>query len=155
MGSGPDHFLLSGLDAFLRARGHTVAVTQIDSSDPAPSEIKTAFELYRSLSGEVRAASVAAAETGSPPSARTLRQLRRALGRCRAGGGYRIAWFDAHGDFNTPETTLSGYLDGMGLAIACGLCWTGLARTISGFRPIPGENVLHLGGSDLEAGEVG
>jgi arginase len=25
-----------------------------------------------------------------------------------------IIWLDAHGDFNTPETTISGFLDGMG-----------------------------------------
>ena len=32
----------------------------------------------------------------------------------------RIAWLDAHGDFNTPETSASGYLGGMCLAGACG-----------------------------------
>ena len=31
-----------------------------------------------------------------------------------------IAWIDAHGDFNTPETTPSGFLGGMCLAAACG-----------------------------------
>ena len=29
-------------------------------------------------------------------------------------------WLDAHGDFNTPETTPSGFLGGMCLAAACG-----------------------------------
>jgi arginase len=33
-----------------------------------------------------------------------------------------IVWFDAHGDFNTPETTISGALEGMSLAIATGSC---------------------------------
>jgi arginase family enzyme len=32
----------------------------------------------------------------------------------------RFAWLDAHGDFNTPSTTPSGYLGGMCLAAACG-----------------------------------
>nr|WP_243752310.1 arginase family protein [Leucobacter weissii] len=31
-----------------------------------------------------------------------------------------VLWIDAHGDFNTPETTESGYLGGMVLAAACG-----------------------------------
>ena len=31
-----------------------------------------------------------------------------------------VAWIDAHGDFNTPETTPSGFLGGMCLAAACG-----------------------------------
>jgi arginase len=33
----------------------------------------------------------------------------------------RILWVDAHGDFNTPETTVTGYLSGMTLAGACGI----------------------------------
>ena len=32
----------------------------------------------------------------------------------------RFLWLDAHGDYNTPETTPSGYLGGMPLAGACG-----------------------------------
>ena len=31
-----------------------------------------------------------------------------------------VVWIDAHGDFNTPATTGSGYLGGMPLAAACG-----------------------------------
>ena len=31
-----------------------------------------------------------------------------------------VLWMDAHGDFNTPETTVSGFIGGMGLAFACG-----------------------------------
>jgi arginase len=33
-----------------------------------------------------------------------------------------LLWIDAHGDFNTPETTLSGMLGGMPVAISTGLC---------------------------------
>ncbi len=38
----------------------------------------------------------------------------------------RVLWLDAHGDFNTPDTTPSGYLGGMALAGACGLWDAGL-----------------------------
>ncbi len=40
----------------------------------------------------------------------------------RARPGFRIglAWFDAHGDFNTPDTTPSGNVWGMPFAMACG-----------------------------------
>ncbi len=31
-----------------------------------------------------------------------------------------ILWMDAHGDFNTPQTTISGFIGGMCLAFACG-----------------------------------
>jgi len=33
-----------------------------------------------------------------------------------------MIWIDAHGDFNTPETTLSDMLSGMPVAITTGLC---------------------------------
>jgi len=33
-----------------------------------------------------------------------------------------LVWIDAHSDFNTPETTLSGMLGGMPVAISTGLC---------------------------------
>jgi len=28
-----------------------------------------------------------------------------------------VVWFDAHSDFNTPDTSIEGYFDGMGLAV--------------------------------------
>ena len=34
-----------------------------------------------------------------------------------------VVWFDAHGDFNTPESTIDGYFDGMPLAILTGGAW--------------------------------
>lgn len=60
-----------------------------------------------------------------------------------------IIWFDGHGDFNTPETTESGFLDGMGLATAAGLCWKKMAASIPNFRPVPGGSILHVGGRDF------
>jgi arginase len=44
--------------------------------------------------------------------------------------GVRFAWFDAHGDFNTPETTPSGFLGGMCLGAACGRWDAGWPETI-------------------------
>jgi arginase len=40
--------------------------------------------------------------------------------RARPGIRLGLAWFDAHGDFNTPETTPSGNVWGMPFALACG-----------------------------------
>jgi arginase len=34
-----------------------------------------------------------------------------------------LVWFDAHGDFNTPKTSLSGMLGGMPVAVSAGLCF--------------------------------
>jgi arginase len=40
--------------------------------------------------------------------------------RARPGSRLGLAWFDAHGDFNTPDTTPSGNVWGMPFAMACG-----------------------------------
>jgi arginase family enzyme len=59
----------------------------------------------------------------------------------------RVLWLDAHGDFNTPETTPSAYLGGMCLAGACGEWDAGLAD------PIPAERVVLAGVRSLDEGE--
>jgi arginase len=64
-----------------------------------------------------------------------------------------VVWLDAHGDFNTPETTLSGFFDGMGVAMAAGRCWQALLGTIPGFRAIAEVNIVHIGARDLDPGE--
>jgi arginase len=48
---------------------------------------------------------------------------------------------------------MSGFLDGMGLAVATGLCWKNLAASIPNFHPIPAERILLVGGRDFDAGE--
>ena len=64
-----------------------------------------------------------------------------------------IIWLDAHGDFNTPETTVSGFLDGMALATAVGRCWGKLAATVPGFRPVPETQAVLLGARDFDVDE--
>ena len=64
-----------------------------------------------------------------------------------------MVWLDAHGEFNTPDTTLSGLLDGMPLALATGRCWKALLGTIPGFQPVPDEHILLIGARDLDQGE--
>ena len=56
-------------------------------------------------------------------------------------------WIDAHGDFNNPETTPSGFLGGMCLAAACGRWDAGLPDTIDP------TTVSFLGVRDLDPGE--
>jgi arginase len=59
----------------------------------------------------------------------------------------RFLWLDAHGDFNDPDTTPSGFLGGMCLGGACGVWDAGLADTI------PPERVVLAGIRDLDGGE--
>jgi len=64
-----------------------------------------------------------------------------------------IIWLDAHGDFNTPETTISGFLDGMALATAVGRCWGKLAATVPGFRPVPESQTVLVGAREFDVSE--
>src|SRR4029077_19748813 len=66
------------------------------------------------------------------------------------GEGVGVAWFDAHGDFNTPETTTSGFLDGTAVGIITGRCWKQLALSIPGFQPIADERVCLIGTRDVD-----
>jgi arginase len=59
----------------------------------------------------------------------------------------RVLWLDAHGDFNTPDSTPSGFLGGMCLAAACGRWDAGWPDTID-----PAA-VSFLGVRDLDPGE--
>ena len=42
-----------------------------------------------------------------------------------------VLWLDAHGDFNSPATSPSGFLGGMGLAGACGVWETGFDGAVA------------------------
>jgi arginase len=46
----------------------------------------------------------------------------------------RFLWLDAHGDFNTPDTTPTGFLGGMCLAAACGVWDAGWGGTVDPAR---------------------
>ena len=146
MGGGPEHFVRGGVERALRDEGHDVRVECVEARSQFRAEIKTAFELYRDLAGRVRAAR----DGGLFPLVLSG-NCNSSLGTVAGVGadGLGIVWFDGHGDFNTPETTESGFLDGMGLATAAGLCWKKMAGSIPDFRPVPGANILHAGGRDF------
>ena len=61
-----------------------------------------------------------------------------------------LVWIDAHGDYNTPETSLSGMLGGMPVAIAAG---DGLHRMREQARldePLPKRNIVMVGVRDTD-----
>lgn len=61
-----------------------------------------------------------------------------------------LVWIDAHADFNTPETTLSGMLGGMPVAIASGMCLTRL-RLKTGLDPaLPTKYIVMAGLRDVD-----
>jgi arginase len=73
-------------------------------------------------------------------------------GAQRRRGNLAIIWLDAHGDFNTPEISVSGYLAGMSLAAATGRV-SQLAGAPVGLRAVPDERCLLIGARDLDPAE--
>jgi arginase len=64
-----------------------------------------------------------------------------------------LIWFDAHADINTPETSSSGNIHGMPLAVLLGEGPEELVN-LGGFSPKLNKNYFaHVGARDLDAGE--
>lgn len=64
-----------------------------------------------------------------------------------------LIWFDAHGDFNTAQTTLSGHIHGMPFAVAMGHGTPELTH-LGGFAPKIGpQNAVLIGARDLDPDE--
>lgn len=155
MGRGPSFLLRHGAGSILRALGHDVDAEYVEPSGvespnpPASTEIATSFSLYREVAVKTRAAR----SNGALPIV-LGGNCGVTLGATAADGGdVGVLWLDAHGDFNTPETTTSGFLDGMGLAALTGRCWRRMAASIPGFCVIPDANVVLVGVRDLDAAE--
>ena len=68
-------------------------------------------------------------------------------------GSAGVIWIDAHGDFNTPETSPSGNVHGMILASLCGF-GDERATGVPGARPgIDADRVALIGVRELDSGE--
>jgi arginase len=150
MGAGPTHFLENAAGERLRAVVGSVRETGVEAAPGFRAEIATAFDLARATAFAVRAAR---GHGGFPLVL---------AGNCIASLGVLaslppetgVVWLDAHGDLNTPETTRSGFLDGMSLATVLGRCWTSLSGAVHGFAPVAEENVLLVGARDLDPAEL-
>jgi arginase len=60
-----------------------------------------------------------------------------------------VVWIDAHADFNTPESTVSGFFPGMSAAVITGHCYRKLWAEIGDSTPVREEAVVMLGVRDL------
>lgn len=149
MGRGPLDLREHGAADLLRGAGLAVRETTVEAFPGFHTEVAAGFELARATALAVRAA-----------QGRSAFPLMLA-GNCGASvgvvaglaGEVGVLWLDAHADLNTPDTTLSGFADGMALATLTGRAWRALAGTVSGFAPVADERVVHVGGRDLDAAE--
>ncbi|MGB3564871.1 MAG: arginase family protein [Thermoanaerobaculia bacterium] len=151
MGRGPLHFVEHGLVDRLARHDRQVDLVEIRAAEGFFTELGRAVELQQQTHEAVARALAA----GALPVLLTGNCYLAALGTLSAlpRGSTGVVWFDAHGDFNTPETSGSGFFDGMVLAMLTGRCWTGLAASMRSFKSVADEAVVLIGARDLDPEE--
>lgn len=135
----------------LKKSGHAVRTFELSvENDSFPTEVTRSFEVNRSIAVQVKAAK----ENGEFPLifAGNCNTAIGILGGLQEPAG--VVWFDCHGDFNTPETTVGGFLDGMALAMIAGRCWKPLTASVPGFKPVQEDNILLIGARDFDDDEA-
>ena len=125
-------------------------VRRIALTAPRTTEVAACFDLNRRLAADVAAAGA----DGVLPVVLTGNcHSQQAVVAGVGTDGLGLVWLDCHGDFNTPETTETGYFDGYGLAMVVGDCWQTMCATVPGFVPLPEDRIVLAGVRDVEAGE--
>jgi arginase len=150
MGLGPERFLEQGLAKLFTQMKFPLETVEVALDSPHPAEVSSAFELGRKVAEKVRESRA----QGFFPIVLSG-NCNASMGTVSGGGAERtgIIWFDAHGEATTPETTTSGFLDGMPISILLGRAWQSLARSVPGFAAISGERIVLFGASQLEQSE--
>ncbi len=64
-----------------------------------------------------------------------------------------LVWFDAHGDFNTPHTTITGSLGGMPVAVAAGLAFPRWREGSHIVAPLPTDRIVMVDVRNLDPAE--
>lgn len=168
-GAGPGALLRAGLTDQLRAQGHAVrgpAVVELGAEEERHygdwNRVGTANARLAELVAAARDDGVAAARDDGGLILTLGADCNSVLGVL--GGLARSAepawprrvglvWIDAHGDYNTPETSPSGMLGGMPVAVACGRCLSGLRRGIGLTVPLQSPDVVMVGLRELDPPE--
>lgn len=150
MGRGPLHLVEAGIIQRLSSPGRVVSNKEIRSSSNFPTEISTTFDLLAQLSIQV-ANSINNRNFPLVLSGNCSSTIGVINGINAADVG--IIWFDAHGDCETPETTTSGFFDGMGISMLTGHCWHNMLAPINGYLPVPEKKIVLIGARDLSEHE--
>ena len=126
--------------------GESVVVPEPEPR-PVPNEIADSFDVIRA----VRTAVSEAVAEGRFPLVLAVNCFTSLGTVAGLGRDVGVIWFDAHGDFHTPESTPTGFLDGMGLAMLTGDGWDEMR---AGLGSVPAENALLVDARDFEPAEI-
>ena len=119
----------------------------IERPGPFTNEVAASFAIALDLAGAIREAQ-AAGDFPLVLAGNCSTALGTVTGLDREVG---VVWFDAHADFHTPDTSPTGFLDGMALAALAGAGWTELRRP---FAAVSREDVVLVGARDLDPTEL-
>ncbi len=148
-GQGPDAIVTGGLVEELTLHGHDVVTQDIGEVGATPGrEIATGFAVAAAVASKAGEA----VKAGRFPVVLAGNCL-TTVGAVAGEAADSIVWADQHGDLNTPETTTSGFLDGMALSAALGQCWPAMTGGIPGFAAVDPSRCLLLDARDLDAAE--
>jgi arginase len=152
MARGPQALLAHGFAEALAETGHAVAGPTVLDAGSATERTERVIRVARATAR----ATARSSSRGRLPlilSGGCLYGVGVAQALQRMARSFGALWVDAHGDFNTPETTPSGYWDGMALATLCGRSLPEVYKAIE-LAPVPFSQVVHLGGRALDPPEV-
>lgn len=151
MARGPAGLLAHGFQDRLRRDGWDVEISEAGIPEGL-GKLATVIAAGRWIAGAVETATA----RGRFPlvlSGGCLASVGVLTGLQRAGVDPAVVWIDAHGDFNTEETSPSGYWDGMALASACGLSLREVREGI-GLQSLGVDRAVHLAGRSFDPLEI-
>ena len=117
-----------------------------ETIDPAPAPGRMTLR-YQAVADAVTRAARPLLLSGDCPAA-----LGAVAGLQRRHRDLAVVWLDAHGDFNTPAITISGYLGGMALALLTGRAPEVFGDAL-GLRPVADTHVVLADARDLDPAE--
>jgi arginase len=143
---GPQRLLEAGADELLTARGIAVTLERVDRRGPFRDTAASAARVNKELADRVRSA----VDAGRLPlvlsgSCNSSMGVLAGFDHARCGA----VWLDAHGDFNTPETTVSGFFAGMSMAVITGHCYRNYWAQIGDSTPLVEDTIVMYGVRDL------
>lgn len=151
MAQAPRALLERGFEDGLRKAGHTVSTEVVRSRAEAGRTAVLASVCRRTA--RLVATSRGRGRFPLVVSGGCLTALGVVSGLQRQGRSPGIAWVDAHGDFNTPEISPSGYWDGMALAAVCGRSLDPVFKRVE-LQPVRYGRIAHLGGRAFDPLEL-
>jgi arginase len=143
---GPRRLLEAGAEDVLARPGVAVAVQAVERDGPFRDTAVSAADVNGKLAEAVRHA-VRANELPIVVAGSCNGALGVLAGFEHADCG--AVWLDAHADFNTPESTASGFFPGMSLAVVAGHCYRDYWAQIGDSTPIEEDAIALFGVRDL------